>query len=153
MKVRRQSVILDLVQREPVRNQEQLRRRLRAEGFDVTQATLSRDIRELGLVKGGETAAYQTPALLLDVDARFFGDANRDLSDAIAAYVDYVAERLADGAPLNAMTKHMLGLFHGKPGARLFRRHLSENATRKGAGISVLRDALAYIGSERAEAA
>jgi len=98
-------------------------------------------------------AAYQTPALLLDVDARFFGDANRDLSDAIAAYVDYVAERLADGAPLNAMTKHMLGLFHGKPGARLFRRHLSENATRKGAGISVLRDALAYIGSERAEAA
>jgi tRNA-dihydrouridine synthase A len=98
-------------------------------------------------------AAYQTPALLLDVDARFFGDANRDLSDAIAAYVDYVAERLADGAPLNAMTKHMLGLFHGKPGARLFRRHLSENATRKGAGISVLRDALAYIGRERAEAA
>jgi transcriptional regulator of arginine metabolism len=62
MKARRQTVILDLVQREPVRNQEQLRRRLRAEGFDVTQATLSRDIRELGLVKGGERAAYQPPA-------------------------------------------------------------------------------------------
>jgi tRNA-dihydrouridine synthase A len=98
-------------------------------------------------------AAYQTPALLLDVDARFFGGPNRDLSDAISGYLDYVAERLADGAPLNAMTKHMLGLFHGKPGARLFRRHLSENATRKGAGINVLREALAYIGPERAEAA
>ena len=56
--------------------------------------------------------------------------------NAVEAYVDYVAARLADGAPLNAMTKHMLGLFHGRPGARLFRRHLSENATRKGAGIS-----------------
>jgi tRNA-dihydrouridine synthase A len=98
-------------------------------------------------------AAYQTPTILLDVDKRFFGEDGRDLSDAVAAYIDYVAERLADGAPLNAMTKHMLGLFHGRPGARLFRRHLSENATRKGAGISVLHDALAYIDRERAEAA
>ena len=98
-------------------------------------------------------AAYQTPAILLDVDARFFGETSGDLSEAIAAYVDYVSERLAEGAPLNAMTKHMLGLFHGRPGARLFRRHLSENATRKGAGISVLHDALAYIDREHAEAA
>jgi transcriptional regulator of arginine metabolism len=61
MKPRRQSVILDVIQREPVRSQEQLRRSIRAEGFDVTQATLSRDIRELGLVKGGVTGAYQAP--------------------------------------------------------------------------------------------
>jgi tRNA-dihydrouridine synthase A len=98
-------------------------------------------------------AAYQTPAMLLDVDARFFGEDKRELSDAVAAYLDYIAERLADGAPLNAMTKHMLGLFHGRPGARLFRRHLSENATRKGAGLSVLREALAFIDRDRAEAA
>src|SRR6185436_2909381 len=76
-------------------------------------------------------AAYQTPAMLLDVDGRFFGADRRELSDAVAAYLDYIVPRLADGAPLNAMTKHMLGLFHGRPGARLFRRHLSENATRK----------------------
>ena len=44
--------------------------------------------------------------------------------------------------PLNAMTKHMLGLYHGRPGARLFRRHLSENATKKGAGVETLRAAL-----------
>jgi transcriptional regulator of arginine metabolism len=61
MKVRRQAAIIDIVQREPIRSQEQLRRRVKAEGFDVTQATLSRDIRELGLVKGGADGAYQTP--------------------------------------------------------------------------------------------
>ena len=61
MKTRRQSVILDVIQRQPVRNQEQLRRTVRSAGFDVTQATLSRDIRELGLVKGGPEAAYQAP--------------------------------------------------------------------------------------------
>src|SRR5678816_561320 len=59
MKARRQSQILDVIQREPVRSQEQLRRRMRAAGYDVTQATLSRDIRELGLVKGGVDGAYQ----------------------------------------------------------------------------------------------
>ena len=62
MKARRQSVVLEMVQREPVRSQEQLRRRLRTAGFDVTQATLSRDIRELGLVKGGADGAYQAVA-------------------------------------------------------------------------------------------
>jgi len=60
MKVRRQAAIVDIVQREPIRSQEQLRRRIKAEGYDVTQATLSRDIRELGLVKGGADGAYQT---------------------------------------------------------------------------------------------
>ena len=61
VKARRQSVILDVIQRAPVRSQEQLRRSLRAAGFDVTQATLSGDIRELGLVKGGADGAYQPP--------------------------------------------------------------------------------------------
>ena len=62
MKARRQSALLDLIQRQPVRSQEQLRRLLRAAGFDVTQATLSRDVRELGLVKGGLDGAYQSSA-------------------------------------------------------------------------------------------
>ena len=61
MKARRQSTIVDLIQRSPVRSQEQLRRSMRAAGFDVTQATLSRDIRDLGLVKGGADGAYQPP--------------------------------------------------------------------------------------------
>lgn len=61
MKPRRQSAILEAIGRQSVRSQEQLRRTLRASGFDVTQATLSRDIRELGLVKGGADGAYQAP--------------------------------------------------------------------------------------------
>ncbi len=59
MKARRQSAILDIVRHEPIRSQEQLRLMIRASGFDVTQATLSRDIRELGLVKGGADGAYR----------------------------------------------------------------------------------------------
>jgi transcriptional regulator of arginine metabolism len=61
MKARRQSAILEVIGRQPVRSQEQLRRTLLASGFDVTQATLSRDIREIGLVKGGTDGAYQAP--------------------------------------------------------------------------------------------
>ncbi|MEI9888749.1 MAG: tRNA dihydrouridine(20/20a) synthase DusA [Rhizomicrobium sp.] len=98
-------------------------------------------------------AAYHTPAILADVDARFFGDAARAVDAAVAAYVSYVERKVAEGVPLHAMTKHMLGLFNGKPGARLFRRHLSENATRKGADARVLREALAFLDRAPAEAA
>ena len=59
MKARRQSAILDVVEHEPVRSQEQLRLRLSSRGFDVTQATLSRDIKELGLLKRSSDGAYQ----------------------------------------------------------------------------------------------
>ena len=90
-------------------------------------------------------AAYQSPALLAEVDARFFGGEPRAVEDAVEAYVEYVARELAEGVPLNAMTRHMLGLFHGRPGARQFRRYLSENATRPGAGVDVLRDALSFV--------
>ncbi len=98
-------------------------------------------------------AAYQNPALLANVDKRLFGQPAGDVTQAVDSYLDYVSAQLAKDVPLNAMTKHMLGLFHGQPGARLFRRHLSENACRKGAGLSVLHDALAFVGSARAEAA
>jgi transcriptional regulator of arginine metabolism len=59
MKNRRQALILELVDRAALRSQEQLRRRLHAEGFDATQATISRDIKELGLVKRAGDGAYQ----------------------------------------------------------------------------------------------
>jgi tRNA-dihydrouridine synthase A len=98
-------------------------------------------------------AAYQHPAMLAEVDARFFGGAPRDIDAAVEAYVEYVARKLGDGVPLNAMIRHLLGLFNGRPGARLFRRHLSENATRPGAGVAVLRDALALLKRPQAAAA
>jgi len=91
-------------------------------------------------------AAYQNPSMLAQVDMLFFdADAPTDIAQAVETYLAYIAQRLEEGVPLNAMTKHMLGLFNGRPGARQFRRHLSENATRKGAGISVLKDALAFL--------
>jgi tRNA-dihydrouridine synthase A len=92
-------------------------------------------------------AAYQTPWILSDVDHDLFGEPRPHTSrlDAVEAFLPYVERELGKGTPLNAMTKHILGLFHGLPGARLFRRHLSENATRPGAGIAVLRDALSRV--------
>lgn len=94
-------------------------------------------------------AAYHSPAILADVDGRFFGGTGVNFGDAVEKYVAYVGRQLHRGVPLNAMTKHLLNLFNGQPGARLFRRHLSENATRRGAGIEVLHGALAHL--QRAE--
>jgi tRNA-dihydrouridine synthase A len=90
-------------------------------------------------------AAYQHPALLAEVDQRFFGEPGAGVKTAVQLYTDYVADQLRHGIPLNAMTKHMLGLFQGRRGARQFRRHLSENAVRKGAGLSVVLEALALV--------
>jgi tRNA-dihydrouridine synthase A len=90
-------------------------------------------------------AAYHNPAMLVDVDCRFFGGATVDLDAAVETYCDHVERALAKGARLHGLIKPMLGLYNGRPGARLFRRHLSENAARHGAGIAVLRDALAFV--------
>jgi tRNA-dihydrouridine synthase A len=97
-------------------------------------------------------AAYQNPALLTAIDSRFFGDAPRSLDAALAEFSLYAERKLKDGVRLSAMTRHMLGLFHGQPGARAFRRYLSEHATRDGAGIDVLREALSFLSPERAAA-
>ena len=97
-------------------------------------------------------AAYQSPALLADVDARFFGGEPVEIEDALAIWRAYVAEQLAQGVPLHAMTRHMLGLFNGRPGARAFRRHLSEHATRPGANLATLDAALMQMMPERAAA-
>jgi transcriptional regulator of arginine metabolism len=61
MKTRRQAIILELVDGEPLHSQERLRRRLLQHGFEATQATISRDIKELGLVKRSGDGAYQRP--------------------------------------------------------------------------------------------
>jgi transcriptional regulator of arginine metabolism len=63
MKARRQSVILELIDREPLHSQELLRRRLHQKGFEATQATISRDISDLGLVKRAGDGAYQRPGV------------------------------------------------------------------------------------------
>lgn len=94
-------------------------------------------------------AAYQTPALLGYVDAHLFGENTQPVSpfEAVAAYRPYLERRLDEGVRLSSMTRHMLGLFNGMPGARLWRRVLSEQGPRPGAGIGVLDEALEAVAS------
>jgi tRNA-dihydrouridine synthase A len=109
-------------------------------------ATLDETERHLQHVDGVMMgrAAYQSPALLAEVDVRLFGGEPGDVDEAIAQFANYIERKLAGGVPLHAMTRHILGLFNGRPGARLFRRYLSEHATAPRANIDVLRAALAY---------
>jgi tRNA-dihydrouridine synthase A len=100
---------------------------------------------------------YEHPFMLADVDGRFFGDARKKASspdDVMERFMPYVEAHCAQGTPLHAMTRHILGLYHGRPGARAFRRHLSTHGTRYGAGPQVLRAALELlrVGPARAAA-
>ncbi len=92
-------------------------------------------------------AAYQEPALLLDVDRLFFNAAAavEDAFAAVEAFMPYVERRLAEGIPLHAMTRHILGLFNGREGARAWRRHLATEGVKPGADAQVLREALYYV--------
>ncbi len=100
-------------------------------------------------------AAYQNPAVLLDVDARVFGVAPPSSSrvEAVEAHFAYIAHKLHEGVPLHAMTRHMLGLFNGQPGGRAWRRVLSTQGVRRGAGLDVLYAALAEVARAPARAA
>ncbi len=91
-------------------------------------------------------AAYHDPAsVLIGADA-LWGDAHAPGPDAVvAAMQPYIAAHLAAGGRLHQITRHMLGLFHGRPGARGWRRVLSEGANRPGAGFELLQRALAEV--------
>jgi len=93
-------------------------------------------------------AAYQEPWRLLNVDSELFGEhaPHVTMKDVFEAMMPYIEDQLAQGARLHSMTRHFVGAFHGVPGARAFRRHLAENGVRAGAGVSVLRDAIALVG-------
>ena len=92
-------------------------------------------------------AAYQEPWRLLAVDPQLFGDAATFTSskEAALALVPYIERELAKGVRLSAITRHVLGLFRAVPGARAFRRHLSTEAVKPGAGANVMTDALAQV--------
>jgi len=97
--------------------------------------------------------AYHKPGLLLGVDAAFYQATpqNDDLAhrkQVIRNLYPYIEQVLQDGGKLNYVTRHLLGLFNGLPGARKFRRHLSENAYSQLAGIDVLEHALTLIPDE-----
>lgn len=92
-------------------------------------------------------AAYQDPWRLLTVDPEIFGEPapHATMKDVFAAMMPYIEDELARGTRLHSITRHFVGAFHGVPGARAFRRHLAENGVKPGAGIQVLRDAIALV--------
>ena len=108
--------------------------------MDAAEALLAEvdGVRLDGVMLG--RAAYHEPAILGQADRRLYGQADADVDafEALEAYRPYMAARLAEGVALPAMARHMLGLMHGRPGARAFRRILTVEAIRPGAGLEVL---------------
>jgi len=92
-------------------------------------------------------AAYQNPYLLAEVDRRLLGAATTPPSrrEAIEALLPYAERHVRAGGRLNNIVRHILGLYHGQPRARAFRRHLSERAPRERAGADVLREAMRLV--------
>lgn len=98
-----------------------------------------------GVMVGRE--AYQNPLLLTEIDTQIFGT-NTPIIDplsAIQALYPYIEQQLMQGAQLNHIMRHTLGIFNGRKGARQWRRYLSENAHKKGAGVEVVEQALTFI--------
>ncbi len=98
-----------------------------------------------GVMIGRE--AYQNPYLLAEVDQQIFGSDKEIIkrSDVVKAMYPYIEQELSNGAHLGHITRHMLGLFQAMPGARQWRRYISENAHKPGSGIEVVEAALAKI--------
>lgn len=98
-----------------------------------------------GVMLGRE--AYQNPWMLAQVDEALFGMDSplKSRDDVIAELLPFAEQHIAQGGQLNHVTRHILGLYHGVPGAKKFRRHLSENAYKKEAGISILAEAYALV--------
>ncbi|WP_352846970.1 tRNA dihydrouridine(20/20a) synthase DusA [Mesorhizobium sp. M0622] len=120
--------------------------------------SLAEALRHLDHVDGAMLgrAAYHTPGILTGVDAAFYGGKGRafDFAALIDAMADYAARHIEQGGRLGHVTRHMVGLFHGLPGARRYRQILSTDATKPGAGPQVLKAAFAEVDFGRsAEAA
>ncbi len=92
-------------------------------------------------------AAYTDPAILIAVDPVLFGEPApvADPFEAIEAFAPTIAEALASGERLHAFTRHMLGLFNGRPGARAYRRHLATAGMAPEAGLATLREAVGKV--------
>ncbi len=92
-------------------------------------------------------AIYHDPYLLAEADSLLFAD-NHSVPtrhQVIEQMLPYIEQRMSEGRPIKSITRHLLGLFQGQAGAKAWRRHLSENAHIKGAGLEVIQDALALI--------
>jgi len=97
-------------------------------------------------------AAYETPYILAEVDRAVYGDARPvpSRAEVVRAYLPFAARMLGEGVPLGPIAKPLIPLFHGRPGGRLWRRHLAERVHRKGAGVDVLESGLAIVAAAEA---
>ncbi|WP_226780636.1 tRNA dihydrouridine(20/20a) synthase DusA [Oceaniglobus trochenteri] len=115
----------------------------------ITSLEQARALLARGLdgVMIGRAAYHQPFDILAAADREIFGDDHPAPTrpEVVAAMEPYIARHLTEGGRLNQITRHMLGLFAGQPGARAWRRTLSEGAHRKGAGLEVLRAALGAV--------
>ncbi|MBT3425284.1 MAG: tRNA dihydrouridine(20/20a) synthase DusA [Gammaproteobacteria bacterium] len=98
-------------------------------------------------------AIYQNPFLLGELESSIYTTAQPDKDAIIRRYRDYMASQLSQGTRLKYMTRHLLGLYLGQPGARAYRRFLSENMFAETAGIDVFDKACGYISSHHNERA
>ena len=96
-------------------------------------------------------AAYQNPELLIGVDPELFGEPSpvADGFEAIEAFMPVIARGLQRGERLHDYTRHLHGLFTGRPGARAYRQVLATEAVKRGAGLDVLRDAVSRVEREQ----
>lgn len=119
-------------------------------GIDSFESALASLPRVDGVMLG--RAAYADPYLLAEIDGALFGsdDAPPSRLEVLDRCMPYVERHLRQGARLNQMTRHILGLFHGQPRARAFRRHLAERAHLDGAGVEVLQAARCIVAGEDA---
>ena len=96
-----------------------------------------------GVMIGRE--AYHNPYFLAEIERELHGVEPPARDAVMAAFMEYVEARLAEGVRLTAMTRHVLGLYLGRPGARRWRRQLSEGACARGAGLEVIREAMRLV--------
>jgi tRNA-dihydrouridine synthase A len=112
-------------------------------------ASLAEAKQHLGFVDGVMLgrAAYQEPWRLLSADPELFGETapHTTMKQVFEAMMPYIESQLAQGTRLHSITRHFVGAFHAVAGARAFRRHLAENGVRPGAGVNVVRDAIALV--------
>jgi tRNA-dihydrouridine synthase A len=117
-------------------------------GVDTLDAVEAQLAHVDGVMVG--RAAYHNMSMLIEVDSRLFGEPPpfETSQAATLAYLPYIERKMREGVRLADMTRHMLGLFAGRPGARAFRRHLSTEAVRRGADAGTVEDALALLGPQ-----
>ena len=111
-------------------------------GFTTQDAIMEQYEHTDGVMIG--RAAYQNPYLLAELEQVLFGTETPlpSRNEIMERFMDYIQQNLDTGVYLGHMTRHILGLFLGQPGARAYRRYISENAYKKGAGVDVIRVAM-----------